>query len=213
MGSGAAGRAIATVGIPEGSSVGFGGFALPGVSADGANSEVVVPTTILLRRTSAPRRAAALLLAAFGGALLPVCSAGTGELPSPAAAVVPPRLIIAFEGALPQSAGERSGDLPSETKAALEDVRARLQLGSATAVAGLDFRSRSLASATGEKAQIDVRMKGEQRFFGMRRFSLRDPAAVDFQNEPLCSSTCVGRACSHPESFSSASPRTGTNSA
>jgi hypothetical protein len=131
------------------------------------------------------RRAAALLLATFGGALLPVCGAGTGELQSPAAAGAPPRLIIAFEGVFSESAGERRGEAPSEAKGALEDVGARLQLGDATAVATLDFRGQSFVSAAGEKTQIDVRMKRKQRFFGMQRFSLRDPAAVGFQNEPL----------------------------
>jgi hypothetical protein len=136
-------------------------------------------------RASAPRRAAALLLATFGGALLPVCSAGTGELPSPAASGAPPSLIIEFEGSLPRSAGEGSGELPSQTQGAFEDIRARLQLGETTAVAKLDIRGRPPASAVGGKVQIDVRVKGKQRLFGMRRFSLRDPAAVDFQNEPL----------------------------
>lgn len=149
-----------------------------------ADSKTAAPATTLLGRTFAPRRAA-LLLAAVGGTLLPACSARTGELPSDAAADAPPSLVIVFEGALPQFLGGRRGEAPSETKRALEDVPARLQLGDATAAAALDFRGPSRAFSTGEKGQIDVRMKRKQRFFGMRRFSLRDPAAVEFQNEPL----------------------------
>jgi hypothetical protein len=140
---------------------------------------------MLRRRTSALQRVAALLLVAVGGALLPACGGGAGALPSTAAADAPPRLIIAFEGVFSESAGERRGEAPSEAKGALEDVGARLQLGDATAVATLDFRGQSFVSAAGEKTQIDVRMKRKQRFFGMQRFSLRDPAAVGFQNEPL----------------------------
>jgi hypothetical protein len=140
---------------------------------------------MLRRRTSARQRVAALLLVAVGGALLPACRGGAGALPSTAEADTPPHLIIAFEGAFPESAGERRGEAPSDTKGALEDVRARLQLGNATAAATLDFRGQSLVSAAGEKAQIDVRLKRKRRFFGMHRFSLRDPAAVGFQNEPL----------------------------
>jgi hypothetical protein len=125
---------------------------------------------MFLRRAFAPRRAAAVLVAACGGAFLAPWSAATGELPGAAAVDAPPHLVITFESALPHAGGSQGGELPSGAKGALEDVEAVLRLGDASAVAALDLGSWPLVSATGEKAQIDVRLKGKHRLFGMRRF-------------------------------------------
>jgi hypothetical protein len=140
---------------------------------------------MLPRRTPAPLLAAALLLVAGGGAFLSSCSTGTRELSSTAAADGPAHLVIAFDRARPESASEWRGEPRSAAKSALAGVRADLRLGDATAAATLDSRGLPLVSATGEKAQIDVRTRRKHRIFGMRRFSLRDPAAVAFQKEPL----------------------------
>jgi len=130
-------------------------------------------------RGAARRRALAVMLSAICGAFASACAARS--LPE---AAIPPHLVIAFEGEFSPCASGRRGEATGEVLGAREDVPARLRLGEAAAAATLDLRGCAPA-ATGRKLRIDVRMKKKQWLFGMRRFSLRDPAALGFQDAPL----------------------------
>jgi hypothetical protein len=120
------------------------------------------------------QHALAFAVAVIDVAFVAACAAQSG---APLEVAAPPHLVIALEGEFSPSSGK--------TPAAFEGVPARLQLGGASAPATLDLRAWPPAPVTGRKPQIDVRMRKKRRLFGMRRFSLRDPAAVAFQDAPI----------------------------
>jgi len=122
-------------------------------------------------------------LAAIGCASAPAPSADAGAAGAPAElaitfdAAAAAELVITFDAAAAAelvitfdaaAAGAASGGIDARIAADAREGEARIEVaGGASAL------------AAGRRPRIDVAMRGEERPFGLRHFSLRDPAAFD----------------------------------
>jgi len=95
------------------------------------------------------------------------CAAPQSPSADVGGAAAAPELVITFDAA---AAAGASGEIDARIVADARDGEARIEVAGGAA-----------ALAAGRRPRIDVAMRGEERPFGLRHFSLRDPSAFDLE--------------------------------